>query len=245
MPKSVQRWATNMSNSSNDCPRPAAARSARARSACPWRAAPSMRRCAAAQRGPRRGVLQALAGCPSSVPPPDVAAHHSGRRCSRGSGIQKICKFIGNVRSCKLQICEVMAPRPASRYAAAAIASRETAMPNLPVPVVTIGLLARLERLHDLRLVRPSEVQGSAACHRDPRSAGASRSSNTCCRCPPTASATASFRAAELKTIQEVITLSVFAVFSVLYLKEPLTWNHLVGFALHRRGAFFIFHKWA
>ena len=53
------------------------------------------------------------------------------------------------------------------------------------------------------------------------------------------------FSAAELKTIQEVITLSVFAVFSVLYLKEPLAWNHLLGFAFIALGAFFIFHKWA
>ncbi|HEY6918832.1 MAG TPA: DMT family protein [Tabrizicola sp.] len=53
------------------------------------------------------------------------------------------------------------------------------------------------------------------------------------------------FSAAELKTIQEVITLSVFAVFSVFYLKEPLSWNHLVGFAFIGAGAFFIFHKWA
>lgn len=53
------------------------------------------------------------------------------------------------------------------------------------------------------------------------------------------------FSAAELKTIQEVITLSVFAVFSVFYLKEPLMWNHLVGFGLIVAGAFFVFHKWA
>jgi len=52
------------------------------------------------------------------------------------------------------------------------------------------------------------------------------------------------FSAAELKTIQEVITLSVFAVFSVLYLKEPLMWNHLAGFACIALGAFFIFHRW-
>ena len=51
------------------------------------------------------------------------------------------------------------------------------------------------------------------------------------------------FSAAELKTMQEVITLVVFAVFSVLYLKEPLGWNHLVGFALIAGGGFFIFHK--
>jgi len=52
------------------------------------------------------------------------------------------------------------------------------------------------------------------------------------------------FSAAELKTIQEIITLSVFAVFSVLYLKEPLAWNHLAGFAFIAVGGFFIFHKW-
>lgn len=49
------------------------------------------------------------------------------------------------------------------------------------------------------------------------------------------------YSAAELKTMQEVITLAVFAGFSVLYLKEPLGWNHLVGFALIAAGAAFIF----
>lgn len=53
------------------------------------------------------------------------------------------------------------------------------------------------------------------------------------------------FSAAELKTIQEVITLTIFAIFSVFYLKEPLTWNYLVGFAFIAVGAFFIFHKWS
>ena len=38
------------------------------------------------------------------------------------------------------------------------------------------------------------------------------------------------FDAAQLKTMQEVITLSVFCVFSVLYLKEELKWNYIVGF---------------
>ncbi|HAK62811.1 MAG: DMT family protein [Pseudomonadota bacterium] len=52
------------------------------------------------------------------------------------------------------------------------------------------------------------------------------------------------FSAAELKTIQEVITLTVFAVFSVWYLGEPLNWNHFAGFALIAVGAFFIFHRW-
>jgi hypothetical protein len=45
----------------------------------------------------------------------------------------------------------------------------------------------------------------------------------------------------ELKTMQEVITLIVFALFSVAYLKEPITSNHVVGFALIALGAFFVF----
>ena len=49
------------------------------------------------------------------------------------------------------------------------------------------------------------------------------------------------YSAAELKTMQEVITLLVFAGFSVLYLGEKLTVNHLVGFAFIGLGAFFIF----
>jgi hypothetical protein len=51
------------------------------------------------------------------------------------------------------------------------------------------------------------------------------------------------YSAAELKTMQEVITLLVFAAFSVLYLKEPLGWNHAVGFSLIAAGAFFIFQR--
>ena len=53
------------------------------------------------------------------------------------------------------------------------------------------------------------------------------------------------FNAAQLKTIQEVITLSVFVIFSTLYLKEPLLWNHILGFVFIGLGAFFIFHKWS
>ena len=49
------------------------------------------------------------------------------------------------------------------------------------------------------------------------------------------------YSAAELKTMQEVITLAVFAGFSVLVLKEQLGWNHGVGFALIAAGAAFIF----
>ena len=51
------------------------------------------------------------------------------------------------------------------------------------------------------------------------------------------------FTGAQLKTIQEVITLIVFAVFSVVYLKEPLKWNYLVGFAFMIMAVFFVFKK--
>lgn len=49
------------------------------------------------------------------------------------------------------------------------------------------------------------------------------------------------YSAAELKTIQEVITLVVFAVFSIVYLKESFTINHVIGFFFIFLGAFFIF----
>lgn len=52
------------------------------------------------------------------------------------------------------------------------------------------------------------------------------------------------FSAAQLKTIQEIITLVVFCGFSVIYLKEGLKWNYLVGFAFIVLAAFFIFKKW-
>lgn len=51
------------------------------------------------------------------------------------------------------------------------------------------------------------------------------------------------FSAAELKTIQEVITLFVFAVFSVTYLGESFRWTHAAGFALIAAGAALIFHR--
>ena len=52
------------------------------------------------------------------------------------------------------------------------------------------------------------------------------------------------FTTAQLKTIQEVITLTVFSVFSVLYLGEKLKWNYAAGFACMVLGVFFVFHKW-
>ena len=52
------------------------------------------------------------------------------------------------------------------------------------------------------------------------------------------------FSAAQLKTIQEVITLIVFCAFSVLYLKEDLKWNYVVGFLMMIGAVFVVFKRW-
>jgi uncharacterized protein (DUF486 family) len=52
------------------------------------------------------------------------------------------------------------------------------------------------------------------------------------------------FSTAQLKVIQEVITLLVFSFFSVFYLKESFKWNYLVGFGLILGAVFFVFKKW-
>lgn len=52
------------------------------------------------------------------------------------------------------------------------------------------------------------------------------------------------FDAAQLKIMQEAITLIVFSFFSVLYLKENLKWNYIVGFILILLAVFFVFKKW-
>jgi hypothetical protein len=52
------------------------------------------------------------------------------------------------------------------------------------------------------------------------------------------------FTIAQLKTIQEVITLSVFTVFSILYFHQELKWNYFAGFALIVCAVFVIFKKW-
>ena len=116
-------------------------------------------------------------------------------------------------------------------------------MTNLPVPVVTIGLLLASNvfmtfawyghlRFRDAPLPTVILVSWGVAFFEYLLMVPANRIGY------------GTFSAAELKTIQEVITLSVFAAFSTLYLKEPLTWNHLVGFGFIAAGAFFIFHKW-
>ncbi len=62
-----------------------------------------------------------------------------------------------------------------------------------------------------------------------------------CLAVPANRFGNAVYSAAELKTIQEVLSLSVFAIFSVLYLKEPISINQVMGFGFIALGAFFVF----
>jgi hypothetical protein len=54
----------------------------------------------------------------------------------------------------------------------------------------------------------------------------------------------AQFTTPQLKVIQEIITLVVFSVFSIVYLKDEFRWNYVVGFVLIVAAAFFVFKKW-
>ena len=65
-----------------------------------------------------------------------------------------------------------------------------------------------------------------------------------CLAVPANRWGSAVYTTAQLKTMQEVITLVVFVGFSVVYLKEPIGWNHAIGFALIALGASFVFQKW-
>jgi len=65
-----------------------------------------------------------------------------------------------------------------------------------------------------------------------------------CLAVPANRWGSAVYSTAQLKTIQEVITLAVFAIFSIVYLNEPLAWNCVVGFALIGAGALLVFHPW-
>jgi uncharacterized protein len=62
-----------------------------------------------------------------------------------------------------------------------------------------------------------------------------------CLAVPANRIGSAVYTTAQLKTMQEVITLIVFSGFSVFILKESLTWNHAIGFALIALGASFVF----
>ena len=65
-----------------------------------------------------------------------------------------------------------------------------------------------------------------------------------CLQVPANRFGHAVFSATQLKVMQEVITLIVFAFFSVMYLKEKFKWNYFVGFIFLLLAVFFVFKKW-
>lgn len=65
-----------------------------------------------------------------------------------------------------------------------------------------------------------------------------------CLQVPANRIGSDTFTTAQLKTMQEAITLVVFCAFSVLYLKEELRWNYFVGFCFMVLAVFFVFKKW-
>jgi uncharacterized protein (DUF486 family) len=62
-----------------------------------------------------------------------------------------------------------------------------------------------------------------------------------CLAVPANRYGNAAYTPAQLKTIQEVVTLVIFGVFSAVYLQQAVTWNQVIGFALIAGGAFFVF----
>jgi uncharacterized protein (DUF486 family) len=66
-----------------------------------------------------------------------------------------------------------------------------------------------------------------------------------CFQVPANRIGSATFSTAQLKVIQEVITLLVFTVFSILYLRESFKWNYAVGFGLILLAVFFVFHDFS
>jgi uncharacterized protein len=99
------------------------------------------------------------------------------------------------------------------------------------------------QHLHDLRLVRSPEVPAGPLFKVILVSWGIAFV-EYCFQVPGNRIGSYEFGAVQLKTIQEVITLTVFSVFSVLYLDASIKWNYILGFALIVAAVFVIFKKW-
>ena len=89
-------------------------------------------------------------------------------------------------------------------------------------------------------MVWASEVQIDAASNRHRCGLGIAFV-EYCLAAPANRIGSAVYSTAELKTMQEVITLVIFIGFSTLFLREQLGWNHLLGFALIAAGAGIVF----
>jgi uncharacterized protein (DUF486 family) len=115
-------------------------------------------------------------------------------------------------------------------------------MPNLPIPVLTIGLLIASNVFMTFAWYGHLKFKTAPLLIVVLVSWGIAFFEYLL-QVPANRWGYGTFNAAQLKTIQEVITLTVFVIFSVWYLGEPLRWNHLAGFAMIALGAGLIFAK--
>jgi len=117
-------------------------------------------------------------------------------------------------------------------------------MPQLPVPVVTISLLVLSNVFMTFAWYGHLKDKSSPLFWTILISWGIAFF-EYCLMIPANRIGYGYFNAAQLKTIQEDITLSVFVVFSYFWLGEAVRWNHLVGFGFIALGAFFVFQEWS
>ncbi len=113
-------------------------------------------------------------------------------------------------------------------------------MPALPVPVLTIGLLIASNIFMTFAWYGHLKFKG-APLHIVILASWGIALFEYVLQVPANRYGHGAFSAAQLKTIQEVITLAVFVIFSWAYLGERLTWQHGVGFSLIALGAWFVF----
>ena len=111
---------------------------------------------------------------------------------------------------------------------------------QIPVPVATVGLLVLSNVFMTFAWYGHLKFKGSAIFLASVVSWGIAFF-EYCLAVPANRIGSEVYSTAQLKTMQEVITLVVFSGFSVFFLKESLTWNHAIGFALIAIGASFVF----
>lgn len=116
----------------------------------------------------------------------------------------------------------------------------ENMLPNIPIPALTIGLLIGSNLFMTYAWYGHLRHQAMPVLAAIVISWGVAFF-EYCLQVPANRIGYGYFSAAELKTIQEVISLTIFGLFSTVYLGESLGWNHLIGFGLIVGGAFFVF----
>lgn len=114
---------------------------------------------------------------------------------------------------------------------------------QLPTPLVTVGLLFCSNLFMTVAWYGHLKFPGASIWRVIMISWGIAFF-EYCLQVPANRAGYGYFNAAELKTIQEILSLTVFMGFAVFYLGEPLKWNYILGFTMIAGAAFVIFHEW-